>query len=213
MSKTHKLVIFDTETNGFRGSSVLSVSITIIDAIIDEQLNLESFLKVVDFNRFYYPVEFEYDAGAYEAHKLDKERIDKLRKEHKGPPYPEYFLQDEQIANVFKDKEALFIAHNIAYDRDLIRIPLKKTFCTMLSNAKVLKIPGPYKNTFKNPKLIETAQFYKVIKDEQEGVFHESKYDTELCALIVWRMLKSKNIELLTALGYTEEEIFKATQY
>jgi hypothetical protein len=58
MSKTHKLVIFDTETNGFRGSSVLSVSISIIDAVIDDKLNLESFLKVVDFNRFYYPVEF-----------------------------------------------------------------------------------------------------------------------------------------------------------
>ena len=84
---------------------------------------------------------------------------------------------------------------------------------TDTSNAKVLKIPGPYKNTFKNPKLIEAAQYYKVIKDEQEGVFHESKYDTELCALIVWRMLKSKNTDILNALGYTEEEIFKATQY
>lgn len=206
----HKLVIFDTETNGFRGSSVLSVSILIIEARLDDRLNLIEFKKQQQVDRYYFPVEFEYDEGAFNAHKLDEARIRELR--DKDPiKYPEYYLQDREIADIFKTQDALFIAHNISYDRDLVRIPLKKTFCTMLTNAPVLKMPGPYKNTFKHPKLEETARFYRLIKHNQEGEFHESSYDTYLCSLIVWKMLKNKNHDLLTALGFTEEQIFKST--
>ena len=206
----HKLVIFDTETNGFRGSSVLSVSILIIDVGLDDKLNLLKFKKVQEINRYYFPVEFEYDEGAFNAHKLDEAKI----KEHRDKDpikYPQYYLQDKEVADIFKDKYALFIAHNISYDRDLIRIPIKKTFCTMLSNAAILKIPGPYKNTFKNPKLEETARYYRVIKEDTEGAFHESAYDTYLCSLIVWKMLKNKNHDLLSALGISEDDIFKST--
>lgn len=206
----HKLVIFDTETNGFRGSSVLSVSILIINASLDEKLNLIEFKKTQEINRYYFPVEFEYDEGAFNAHKLDEAKI-KEKRDSDPIKYPNYYLQDKEVADIFKDNYALFIAHNISYDRDLIRIPIKKTFCTMLSNAGILKIPGPYRNTFKNPRLEETAKFYRLIKENQEGAFHESAYDTYLCSLIVWKMLKNKNHDLLAALGITEEEIFKST--
>jgi len=82
MSSREVYGVFDVESNGFRGTSVLSASSIVFDG--DG--------KILDyFNRFYFPEESGIDSGALRVHRLTLERIAYFRREG---GYADHFLQD-----------------------------------------------------------------------------------------------------------------------
>lgn len=152
-----KVVFLDFETNGFKGSSVLSMSLRVDGDII---------------NRYYYPRE-EYNKYAIEVNGLNEEKITKLRAD---VAYAKYFTDDLEVIDMFKDIEVL-VAHNIDFDfsflPDAIKSQDMKIFCTMKSNA--------YKFG-KNTSLSDTARYYGIAVEEEN--LHNSDYDTYLCEKI-----------------------------
>ena len=154
------IIVFDTETNGFAGASVLSISaIKVVD-----------FEIVEEYNRFYYPIE-PFNKQAIAVNGLDYDTINKLRK---NVNYPNRFKDDLNSFYVFIENATHFIGHNISFDLQFIE-PIKLThiFCTMRSNINIIKLP--YRNGYKYPKLLEAAQYYNVKYNANN--LHGSLYD------------------------------------
>lgn len=63
------------------------------------------------------------------------------------------------------------------------------TFDTMATNRYILKIPSSY--GYKNPKLSETAEFYKIDTDYYS--FHSSLDDVKVTAKIFRKMCKNSD--------------------
>ncbi len=198
MSKEKSLVnkhfiIFDLETNGFAGSSVLSIS-----AIKVEYLHKMDAFGIIDsYNRYYYRNENELiNFQAIKINGLTDDKINTLRNDSK---YPVFFKDDIDSFKLFCDTPALYIAHNISFDKQFIPFIDKNSdqFCTMLSNTFILK-------DSKWPKLEMTAKFYN-IKISKKSL-HESQYDVALCFDIIKAMHKNKNKDLLKIL--TKKGVF-----
>ena len=82
MSSREVYGVFDVESNGFRGTSVLSASSIVFD--VDG--------RILDyFNRFYFPEEGRIDPGSLRVHHLTLERIASFRRKEE---YASHFLQD-----------------------------------------------------------------------------------------------------------------------
>lgn len=185
---TKNIIFFDVETNGLKGSSVLSMS------AMKMSFNIETLdmYKIGEFNRFYYRDEGE--EISYEAIKvngLTDEEITRRRS-----------LDEVKYALTFKEDMASFIefcegvehyvAHNIRFDRDFLPFKLEYQFDTMIENIDIVKIMGSY--GYKWPKLMECAEFYNVPLEEDN--LHNSLYDVEVMAKVFFRMRKhgiSKN--------------------
>lgn len=177
-----KLIFFDVETNGLRGSSVLSMS------AMEVSINLETLemLKVGEFNRFYYRNKGEeINEGAIRVNGLTDEEIG-IRRSMSSEVYPKTFLEDLPSFVEFCQGCDHYIAHNIRFDRDFLPFKLKYQFDTMLENIDIVKIMGL--NGYKWPKLIECANYYKVPLEEEK--LHNSMYDVETMAKVFFRMRK-----------------------
>lgn len=150
--------VIDFETNGFFGSSVLSISI--------RKDNGES------INRYYYPLE-DYNERAISVNGLTKEKITELRA---GATYPKNFVQDTEIVEFFKDVKTL-VAHNIEFDYSFLPEAVKEMdleiYCTMKSQTHRFE---------KNMSLADTAADYGINFDE--SLAHGSDYDTLICERI-----------------------------
>lgn len=135
------IIFFDTETNGFKGSSVLSISA--IKVNYDEKT--DKFTKKEDFHRFYFrnPGE-EINQEAIKINGLTDEVITEER-EKIGNNYPMTFKEDMTNFYNFCQGVDHYVAHNIKFDRDFIDFPLKKQFDTMLENIEVLKLQANLK--------------------------------------------------------------------
>ena len=84
------IIFFDTETNGFQGSSVLSISA--IKVNYDEKTN--KFSKKGEFNRFYFRNEGEeVNEGAIKVNGLTDDIIAQERQKS-SLNYPETFKED-----------------------------------------------------------------------------------------------------------------------
>ncbi len=176
-----EVVIFDVETNGLKGSSALSISA--IKLRIDN--DLERWEKVGEYNRFYFrnPGE-EVNYGAVNVNGLTDEVI----REKRSPEiYPKYFLEDVDSFEDFCRGVEHFVAHNIKFDESFIPFKLRKKFDTMIENIDIVRVSWNDKtNSYKWPKLIECANYYKVPFDDVN--FHESLYDVYITGRILYRM-------------------------
>lgn len=178
-----EIIIFDLETNGIRDCSVLSISAIKLEVDI-ENLNVREIGK---FDRYYYrnPGE-KINFGAIRVNGLTDENISILRKDRN---YSKYFQEDYDFED-FCDGVKHFVAHNISFDSQFLKIPYMRKFCTMNENVENLKIEGKY-GKYKWPKLNETAKYYGIEVDELST--HRSDYDTYLCKEIFVKMLKDNN--------------------
>lgn len=182
------LIIFDTETNGLTiEDSVLSISA--IKVFYD--LENEKFLKdFEEYDRYYYLKDGEEEnEGAISVNGLNKEEISKRRGENCH--YPKCFCDDIKSFEKFCDGARHFIGHNIKFDLKYIEnyIKVENTFDTMYTNKYILKLPSSY--GFKNPRLSETADYYKI--DVSQYSFHSSLDDVKVTAKIFRLMCKNKN--------------------
>lgn len=175
-----ELIIFDTETNGMRNCSVLSIAC--IKLIYDfEKDTLE---KTGDYYRFYYREPNETpNQGALNVNGLYDYVIEEKRKD---VTYPLHFSKDIESLKEFVGECKHFVAHNISFDRSFIPFRLKYQFCSMNENIQILKIPKG--NSYKWPKLSELSDFYKVPFDNNN--LHDSYYDTLMLARVIYKMFK-----------------------
>lgn len=181
-----KIVIFDVESNGFKGSSVLSISAYKIE--VDP--TTKEVEKIGEFDRYYFPKPGEKEnKGATDINKLTEENV----KKHRGTRcmYPKYFHEDKGFEEFCTGVDH-FICHNVAFDSTFLDFPMKKTFCTMKKNTNVVKTGwNDYHQTYKWPKLEEAAKFYKL--DIDESKFHGSLYDVEITYEVFKCMLKRED--------------------
>jgi len=182
-----KVLFFDTETNGFQGSSVLSFSGYIVGFEEDGKFKL---LETI--NRFYFPQE-AYNENALAVNHLDEATVTEKRQD---VTYRKHFLDDTELLEKIKECDK-FVAHNARFDVSFLPFEVKQKdiFCTMLTNTDIVKIPntrgfgrrGSW-GGYKWPKLKETANYYKVTYDEAE--LHGSIYDVDVMFRVFLEMLK-----------------------
>lgn len=181
----YELIFFDFETNGFKGSSVLSMAAIKVSYDIES----EKFEKIDEFHRYYYrkPGEMA-NEGALKVNGLYDEVIKKNRE---GFNYPKYYFEDEFAVKEFFKNAYCGIAHNINFDINFLPFKLKKEFCTMKSNIEIVKAgKNPKYNTWKWPTLWECAKFYNV--PFEEGKLHNSLYDVLITFRVFYRMTKNE---------------------
>lgn len=174
---TKHIIIFDVETNGFKGSSVLSVSGLKVKYV----KNSNSFEIIDKFSRYYFRNRDEIlNEEAVYLNGLTDEKINSLRE---GQNYPLYFENDVDSFKKFCDNPVLYVAHNISFDTQFIPFISDKdnVFCKMKNNTHTNR-------NGKWPKLEETARYYKIKIDNNQ--FHNSEYDTEICLKIFQKMFQ-----------------------
>jgi len=185
-----KMIFFDLETNGNQGASVLSIS-----ALKYEYDFIGNFFSKIDeYNRYYFRIKKE--ELNHKAIKINGLKDNVIAKYRENVDYPMHFINDIEGFKIFCSDTKHYIAHNIDFDSSFIPILLTFKFCTMKSNKNIIKLnKDSEKKTYKWPKLIETARFYKIEIDENK--LHTSLYDTYLVFLIFKEMInkkESKNI-------------------
>ena len=181
------VIVFDTETNGLKDCSILSISAIKIDV----NLKLNSCKEKQKFNRFYFRnVGEKIDTKALEINGLTDEEI---RKKREGATYSQYFKNDYMSFKRFCEDAEHFVAHNIDFDSKFIPFELKNKFCTQKINMDVLKIPGTSEGKYRFPSLLKTAEYYKIKMDENN--WHGSEYDTYICKEIFMAMFKNPETE------------------
>lgn len=181
----YKLIFFDFETNGFKGSSVLSIAA--VKAQYDS--NLDKFEKIGELHRYYYrdPGEKE-NLGALKVNGLYDEVI---RKNRGKETYAKHYNEDKQAVIDFFNDADCGIAHNINFDKDFLPLKLRNEFCTMQNNIDIVKAGVSLKtNSWKWPSLLECAKFYKVPFEKDK--LHNSLYDVLITFRVFFRMTKNK---------------------
>lgn len=109
------------ETNGFKGSSVLSIS-----AIkVSYNINTHKMEKIDEYNRFYYRNKRwrELNLDAIRVNGLTDEEIFR-RREVQEIKYPKTFLEDINSFYDFCSDAEHFVAHNIKFDSSFIPFSL-----------------------------------------------------------------------------------------
>jgi DNA polymerase-3 subunit epsilon len=192
------IAVFDLETNGMMGSSVLSASSIVFD---DQGVVLDV------FNRFYLPLERP-NIYAVRIHGLTPERLLALRKHI---PAPSYFIED--LPDLLDFWEALdvegVVVHNLAFDTSFLPEIAQSAFlwwCSMKGLTAYCAIPKRSNATgaFKWPKLGEVTRVVcdgpnaltppKATEDAEneveDGVSHVSLFDCFELYRVVSRIAK-----------------------
>lgn len=178
-----KIIFFDVETNGLKGTSVLSMSAMKM-SFDTETLDM---YKIGEFNRFYFRNKGEeINEGAISVNGLTDDEIERRRSEDEDK-YPLTFKEDINSFIEFCEGCQHYVAHNIRFDRDFVPFKLEYQFDTMIENIDIVRIMGA--RGYKWPKLMECASFYKVPLDEDN--LHNSLYDVEVMAKVFFRMRKN----------------------
>lgn len=174
-----EIIIFDFETNGFSGTSVLSLS-AIKAKVIENGLE-----EIERFNRFYYrtPGEIE-NKSAIEINSLTSDKIKFFRN---NAEYPLYYVDDIASFIEFCGDTDHFIAHNFSFDRDFVGFETSISFCTFIECTKI--------NIGKNNKLSDLAKYYGIPVDFSN--LHNSMYDVEILYSIVEKMYLSGNENII----------------
>ncbi|MBP6063293.1 MAG: hypothetical protein KA493_04480 [Fusobacteriaceae bacterium] len=174
-----EIIVFDFETNGFNGTSVLSLSA--IKALV-----LPNGIQEIDrFNRFYYRTPGEFvNPAAINVNGLDESTICKLRGE---ADYPKHYIDDIESFIEFCGDTDHFIAHNFSFDKDFLGFEALVYFCTFIESKNI--------NIGKFNKLSDLAAYYNI--DVNPDFLHNSMYDVEILFDIVKAMYEEKNENLL----------------
>lgn len=176
-----EFIVFDIESNGLVGSSVLSISALKIKVLTDK-------LEIIDsYNRYYYKkAEENINYRALQVNGLTEPMIQKYRA---NSNYPLYFHQDIDSLQAFIGTCQHFVAHNISFDQSFLPFSLKHTYCTMQNNYAIVKSYNRY-GKYKNPRLNECLQHYGIKYDEAS--LHSSREDTYFTFLLLEQMWKNK---------------------
>ena len=140
--------VFDLETNGLKGSSVVSASSIVFDD--------RGYIRDI-FNRFYFPTETP-DMATEKIHGLTVERIHWFRQ---AESYPLYFLEDINALLSFWKRWHVsgIIVHNLAFDTSFLpkeAVKMWKWWCSMLGLTTWCAIPNPRNaKLYKWPRLNE----------------------------------------------------------
>ena len=179
-------IIFDVETNGLNlTASVLSFSALVVDTNN----------KVIrEYDRYYHLNENEEQNDiAININGLTEANI-KLKR--KNVTYPKHFKDDKEIFELFSENHELYIAHNIAFDREFIAYHLgyyideEKELCTMEATQYVYDAPFMRNGEPKYPKLSEAVAHYNIDTTEllSKGGYHDSLFDCYCCLEIFKRL-------------------------
>ncbi|WP_333803587.1 3'-5' exonuclease [Sulfurospirillum sp.] len=159
------MIILDFETNSANTHDVIEVAAFRVQKIKNEY-------TVVDtFHRYYFSA-YELNPHALAVHKLSPDRLKRLRKD---ATYEAYFEDDVDFV-AFCHNATTLVAHNIAFELRHIGslVCFEKHFCTMKENKKIVRATN-VRGAIKNPKLIETCQYYQIDFDEEQ--YHNALYD------------------------------------
>lgn len=172
------MIILDFETNSSNIHDVIEVAAFKVEKEDGEY-------KVKDtFHRYYYSA-YEVNIHALAVHKLTPERLERLRD---GTDYEEYFEDDLDFVDFCQGAKTL-VAHNISFELrhlgDLVSF--EKHICTMKENKNIVKVFNA-KGNVKNPKLIETCEFYSIDFDDEQ--YHSALYDV------------TKTLDILNEMSY-----------
>ena len=178
------IIIWDTETNGLtRHHSVLSIS-AIKCSLTIEGNKVKS--EIIDrYERFYFRKPGE--AIEVEAINVNGLTDDVITLKRGKADYPDNFRDDINSFRQFCSDTRHFIGHNIFYDTQYINFCLQNTFCTMITNTRIIglkRISGQPKF----PSLKETAKFYNV--EIKKSKLHSSMYDSYITYHIFLKMLE-----------------------
>jgi DNA polymerase-3 subunit epsilon len=178
-----KGIVFDVETNGFSGSSVLSIS------AIKFEFKNQIITELSKETRYYFRDKDE---------KLNEDAVningltDSIIKEKRGDvTYAEHFVEDDFWIDFFKDVDVL-IAHNVKFDMSFLYFideinPNVKYSCTMLANVHIVKEPDRrVYGKFKWPTLEKTALFHGLEFNKEDA--HSSDYDVKKTFEIIKQM-------------------------
>ncbi|RLA72473.1 MAG: 3'-5' exonuclease [Epsilonproteobacteria bacterium] len=177
------MIILDFETNSANIHDVIEVAAFRVELIYNEY-------KVVDTFHRYYLSEYEVNPHALAVHKLSPDRIKRLRKD---VDYEEYFEDDTDFVEFCKNAKTL-VAHNITFELRHIGnlLSFENHFCTMKENKTIVKATN-VRGNIKNPKLIETCNYYNIEFDDEQ--YHSAIYDVTK-TLEILNMMDSKLIKL-----------------
>ena len=161
------IIFFDVETNGFQGSSVLSMSAIKVNYNSEKsEIEKERWTKLEEFNRFYFRNDGEeLNKGAINVNGLTDDVILSERKniiQSTGIEYPLTFKEDMDNFFMFCQDTNHFVAHNIKFDRSFIEFPLINQF----------------------------ANFYKIPFEESQ--LHGTYYDVLIMFRIFFKMMKNQ---------------------
>lgn len=159
------MIILDFETNSSNVHDVIEVAAFRVKKSGDAYVVLDTFHR-------YYNSDYDVNPHALAVHKLSPARISVLRAD---ADYAEYFEEDSEFIDFCKGAKTL-VAHNISFElRHLGNlVSFEKHFCTMKENKKIVKALNA-KGNLKNPKLIETCEFYDIEFDNEQ--YHSAIYD------------------------------------
>lgn len=180
---------YDLETNGFKGTSVLSFSLR--NDIFDTDIKRGAKLEKLD--RFYYRRENEKANlsalnvnGLYDSVIYSRRSNDKVN-------YPKIFDDDvDMLCSFFTSN---IVGHNnIAFDDKFMPDYLfkdKRVLDTMILTTDICKIPNPKKNakTYKYPKLSESANYFDIALSKDN--LHTSNGDIYFTYEVLTAIFKS----------------------
>jgi len=179
-------LIFDVETNGL--SSIVSV-LSFSALVVDEHNKV-----IEEFDRYYHLVDNEHpNEIAIGINGLTEATIELKRK---NVTYPKHFKDDKEVFNLFAQNHELYIAHNIAFDREFIAynhgyyIDEEKELCTMKATQYVYDAPFMKNGEPKYPKLSEAVAHYNIDTSKLmgKGGYHDSLFDCYCCLEIFKRL-------------------------
>ena len=146
------MIILDFETNSSNVHDVIEV------AAFKVRKQGEEYIVLDTFHRYYFS-EYEVNPHALAVHQLSPDRLERLRKDVE---YEEYFEEDQDFIEFCKGASTL-VAHNISFELRHLGslVSFDKHICTMKENKQIVKAFNA-KGNVKNPKLIETCEFYSI---------------------------------------------------
>ena len=159
------MIILDFETNSANIHDVIEV------AAFRVEKEGDAYVVKDTFHRYYFSP-YDVNPHALAVHKLSPDRLERLRRD---VDYEEYFEDDEDFV-AFCESSQTLVAHNISFElRHLGELAtFSKHICTMKENKQIVKAFNA-KGNVKNPKLIETCDFYGIDFDDEQ--YHSAIYD------------------------------------
>lgn len=195
---------YDLETNGLRNTSVLSF--TQMSYLYDSENS--KFNPLSSTTRWYARREGEkMNFDALRVNRLYDNVIERNRK-RANARYPLYFEEDLESLLQFFSRDCVLGHNHIAFDNSFMGdgfIGSPAMIDTMVINRDIIRIPSrSARGLYKNPKLIEAAEFYNVNTMDKD--FHTSEDDVIMTVDIFKKMLSHPE-----ALPAVENEIKNVT--
>lgn len=190
-----KIIIFDTETTGFKPGQIAQLTYAILDTETRKAVGKNFFFTV---NKM--------DSGAESIHKLS---ISKLKELSQGNVFAD---KADEIFNDFAGNT--MVGHNVDFDvrfmgaeleRTSMSLEEPKTFDTMAHFKPIMKMSKKSGGGYKSPKLEEVVNFLGITDKDIERVankmfmgfsgYHDARYDVAATCLVFMTGIKKNYIK------------------